>query len=61
MPSGRTSPNHGDVMFARAGSELITSSVVDGTVTALDIDTGQQRPIGSVRALRRTGPTWTTT
>ena len=38
----------GDVLFARDGS-LITSSVVDGTVTALDIDTGQQRPIGSVR------------
>jgi WD40 repeat protein len=39
----------GDVLFARGGSELITSSVVDGTVTALDIDSGQQRPIGSVR------------
>jgi serine/threonine protein kinase/WD40 repeat protein len=39
----------GDVLFARGG-ELITSSVVDGTVTALDIDTGQQRPIGSVRS-----------
>jgi serine/threonine protein kinase/WD40 repeat protein len=42
----------GDVMFARGGSELITSSVVDGTVTALDIDTGQQRSIGSVRPYR---------
>ena len=31
------------------GSELVTSSVSDGTVTALDIDTGQQRLIGSVR------------
>jgi serine/threonine protein kinase/WD40 repeat protein len=39
----------GDVLFARGGSELITSSVVDGRVTALDIDSGQQRPIGSVR------------
>jgi WD40 repeat protein len=39
----------GDVLFARGGSELITSSVVDGTVTALDFDSGQQRPIGSVR------------
>ena len=38
------------MVFARAGRELITSSVVDGTVTALDIDTGQQRPIGSVRS-----------
>ena len=42
--------NLGDVVFARAGRELITSSVVDGTVTALDIDTGQQRLIGSVRS-----------
>jgi WD40 repeat protein len=39
----------GDVLFAGGGSELITSSIVDGTVTALDIDTGQRRPIGSVR------------
>ena len=45
-------PDHGDVTFARSGSELITSSVVDGRVrvTALDIDTGEQRSIGSVRA-----------
>jgi WD40 repeat protein/DNA-binding SARP family transcriptional activator/class 3 adenylate cyclase len=41
--------NKGDVTFAHDGSELVTSSVVDGTVTALDIDTRQQRPIGSVR------------
>ncbi len=38
--------NYGDMTFAQGGSELITSSVVDGTVTGLDIDTGQQRPIG---------------
>ena len=36
-------------MFARTGRELVTSSVSDGMVTALDIDTGQQRLIGSVR------------
>ena len=42
-------PNDGDVMFARTGRELVTSSVSDGMVTALDIDTGQQRLIGSVR------------
>jgi WD40 repeat protein len=42
-------PDEGDVMFTRSGSELITSSVVDGTVTALDLDTGQRRPVGSVR------------
>jgi serine/threonine protein kinase/WD40 repeat protein len=41
--------DQGDVVFAPGGSELITSSVVDSTVTALDIDTGQQRPIGSMR------------
>ena len=44
-------PNDGDVMFARGGSELITSSIVDGTVTALDIDTGRHRPIGSLPRL----------
>ena len=53
-------PDPGDVMFARSGTELITSSVVDGTVTALDIDTGQQRPIGSVPPYRER-TTWTTT
>jgi len=42
----------GDVLFARGGSELITSSVVDGRVTALDIDSGEERPIGSVRPYR---------
>jgi WD40 repeat protein len=42
-------PNDGDVMFSRTGRELVTSSVSDGMVTALDIDTGQQRLIGSVR------------
>ena len=40
-------PNEGDMTFARGGSELITSSEVDGTVTALDIDTGQRHLIGS--------------
>jgi WD40 repeat protein len=42
-------PNDGDVMFARTGGELVTSSVVDGKVTVLDIDTGEQRQVGSVR------------
>jgi len=42
-------PTEGDVVFARGGRELVTSSVVDGTVTALDLATGQQRPVGSVR------------
>jgi WD40 repeat protein len=41
-------PNHGDVIFARAGRELITSSIIDGTVTVLDIGTGRQQPIGSL-------------
>jgi WD40 repeat protein len=42
-------PNEADVVFARGGKELITSSIADGDVTALDLDTGQRRPIGSVR------------
>jgi WD40 repeat protein len=42
--------SEGDVTFDPTGSELITSSVVDGTVTALDIDTGQRNQIGSVRS-----------
>jgi WD40 repeat protein len=36
-------------MFARGGKELITSSIAEGAVTALDLDTGKRRPIGSVR------------
>jgi WD40 repeat protein len=40
--------DQGDALFARDGSELITSSIVDGTVTARNIESGQQRPIGSV-------------
>src|SRR4029450_12722185 len=42
-------PNEGDVIFARGGKELITSLIAEGAVTALDLDTGQRRPIGSVR------------
>ncbi len=42
-------PNDGDVMFARTGRELVTSSVIDGKVTVLDLDTGEQRQVGSVR------------
>ncbi|HLA92193.1 MAG TPA: BTAD domain-containing putative transcriptional regulator [Actinomycetota bacterium] len=41
-------PNDGDVTFARTGRELVTSSVVDGKVTVLDLDTGEQRQVGSV-------------
>ena len=39
--------SHGDVLFARTGRELVTSSVVDGAVTSLDMDTGQHHAIGS--------------